>query len=504
MQREKALQLEDLVFRFQEKGKRNILDHVSLEIEAGGITVLMGSSGCGKSTLAAVAAGLYPENGGFLESGDIRLFGRPLKELNQQQRAAYLTLMFQNPDLQFCMNTLRKEMQFCMENICVPPEQMDEKIACAAERLGVSELLDRRLHSLSGGEKQKAALACLYVMESRCVLLDECFANIDRSAAREILELLLRMKQEGRTVIAIDHQADLWLDAADEIILLGEGGRVAARGICRENLAAYRPVFQEQGLFYPQAPERLYPPRPAGDPVLSFRDVSIRRGQTVKKKWSRKPEPDEPFLLRQASADFPRGCMTAVLGPSGSGKTTTFLAALKQYPYTGTILLNGRDLSRLRPRELYQQMGIVFQNPSNQFITQNVEEEICASLRVWDRQMPEEACRQRADQLLESYQLGRYRKYSPYMLSQGQQRRLAVLSVLAGGQKLLLLDEPTYGQDDRSSRAVMQQLRQKIEDEGLTVIFITHDRALAAVWADRIYELCGQKLVERAPEELCL
>ena len=183
MRKEIALHLEDVVFRYLENGKRNILDHVSLDIAAGTITVLMGSSGCGKSTMAAVAAGLYPENGGYLECGEIELYGNSVKELDQQQRAAYLSMMFQNPDLQFCMNTLRKEMRFCMENICVPVEQMDEKIRYAAKVFGMEQLLDQDLHTLSGGEKQKAALACLYVMESRCILLDECFANIDREAA---------------------------------------------------------------------------------------------------------------------------------------------------------------------------------------------------------------------------------------------------------------------------------------------------------------------------------
>lgn len=132
-----ALELEDVVFRYQEKGRRNILDHTSLTIPAGTLTVLMGGSGCGKSTLAAVAAGLYPENGGFLESGIIRLYGQDLKTLDPQKRAAYLTVLFQNPDLQFCMNTLREEMRFCLENICIPAGKMDERIEQAAAELGI-------------------------------------------------------------------------------------------------------------------------------------------------------------------------------------------------------------------------------------------------------------------------------------------------------------------------------------------------------------------------------
>ena len=149
-----ALELEDVVFRYQEKGKRNILDHTSLSIPAGTLTVLMGGSGCGKSTLAAVAAGLYPENGGFLEGGTIRLYGQDLKTLDPQKRAAYLTVLFQNPDLQFCMNTLREEMRFCLENICIPAGKMDERIEQAAAELGIVPLLDQPLSTLSGGEKQ--------------------------------------------------------------------------------------------------------------------------------------------------------------------------------------------------------------------------------------------------------------------------------------------------------------------------------------------------------------
>ena len=267
-----ALELEDVVFRYQEKGKRNILDHASLSIPAGTLTVLMGGSGCGKSTLAAVAAGLYPENGGFLEGGTIRLYGQDLKTLDPQKRAAYLTVLFQNPDLQFCMNTLREDMRFCLENIRVPDGEMDARIDRAAAELGIAPLLDRTLSTLSGGEKQKAALSCLYVMESRCILLDESFANLDHEAAAQLLEMLLRMKTSGRTILAIDHKADLWLEAADEIILLEEGGKVAARGINCKNLPEHRADFERLGLFYPGSrPERaarpvaeaLFPARPA-------------------------------------------------------------------------------------------------------------------------------------------------------------------------------------------------------------------------------------------------
>ena len=502
MPEETALRLRDVTFRYLEKGRRNILDHVDLDIAAGTLTVMMGAGGCGKSTLAAVAAGLYPENGGYLDSGRVEWFGHALADMDPQQRAGWVGMLFQNPDLQFCMDTLRGEMRFCMENLRMDPAGMDDRIGQAADELGLCDLLDQPLHTLSGGEKQKAALACLYVMECRCLLLDECLANLDREAAAGLVGLLRQLHQKGRTIIAIDHQADLWLDAADEIILLEEGGRTAVRGIDRHNLANHRADFTRLGLFYPGRLAHRAPATPSDGAILSLHGVCVRKGDGKPKRFGRKKNL-APLLLDHADAVFPKGCMAAVLGPSGSGKTTTFLAVLKQHTYEGRMELDGQDLARLRPRELYRQVGIVFQNPANQFITQNVSEEVCASLRVWDPTLSPEDCRAKAESLLADYGLERYRRYSPYMLSQGQQRRLAVLSVLCGGQKLLLLDEPTYGQDARSVDAIMRQLRTKVETEGLSVIFITHDRALAAAWANRVFALRGGKLEPLSPEEVC-
>ena len=501
MEAQTALSLQDVVFRYLEQGKRSILDHVSLDIPAGSVTVLMGAGGCGKSTLAAVAAGLYPENGGFLTGGRVLWFGRALTDMNPQQRARQVSMLFQNPDLQFCMDTLREEMRFCMENLCMDPAAMDLRIDAAAAELGVQALLDQPLYTLSGGEKQRAALACLYVMESRCLLLDECFANLDRDAGRQLMGMLQKIHRQGRTIIAIDHQPDLWLDTADEFVLLGEGGRVAARGLHKGNLAQYRPLFDALGLFYPKAPAPHHPAREEGEPVLCFQEVSVARGESRRPRFGRKSAPG-PLLLDHARAQFPRGAMTAVLGPSGCGKTTALLAVLRCHAYTGRITLDGADLETIRRRELYRQVGIVFQNPANQFITQNVTEEVVASLRVWNPGWSEESCRAEADRRLEEYGLSLYRRYSPYMLSQGQQRRLAVLSVLCGGQKLLLLDEPTYGQDARSVQAIMAQLREKVAAEGLSVIFITHDRALAAAWADKIYWLRNRRLEPAAAGEV--
>ena len=500
MPQEPAISMADVVFRFYEKGKRNILDHVSMEIAAGRLTVIMGSSGCGKSTLAAVCAGLYPENGGFLISGDIRLFGKPLKEMNPQDRSAYLSLMFQNPDLQFCMETPRKELCFCMENRCIPAEEMEMRALTAAEKAGITELLDRPLHLLSGGEKQKVSLACLSVLESKCLILDEAFANIDEDTARSLILQLKQMKAAGRSIVAIDHRLDLWLDAADEVIVIGEGGKILKRGITKENLNEAYALFEQEGLCFPgrpiAAPEKNK--GAASRAAVTFSDVTIP-AEMIKKRFGKAYFGH--LLLENADTVFPEGRMTAILGPSGCGKTTTLLSMLKKHPYRGRINILDQDLADIPAKDLYRTMGIVFQNPANQFVSQNVEEEVLTSIRTWESGISEEICKKKAEEMLEAYGLRRFRKYSPYMLSQGQQRRLAVLSVLAGGQKILLLDEPTYGQDDKSTNAMMHQLKEKVDKEGLTVIFITHDRQLAAAWADQVMLLKDRKL-ETAGQEV--
>ena len=455
----------------------------------------MGASGCGKSTLAAVAAGLYPENGGFLIQGTIEIYGRNVREMTPDERAPFLSVLFQNPDLQFCMRTLREEMRFCMENLCIPPENMDERIRRAAEETGVMELLDRELMSLSGGEKQRASLACLYVMESRCVILDEAFANIDEDAAKDLIAMLGVWKAAGRTIIAIDHQLMHWTEIADEIIVLGPGACVKAQGINPGDVEEYRDLFEELGLLLPaRAPaEHTADSDSTGRPVFTLESVSVPAGQPRKRFGRYVTEPE--YLIRDTSCTFPRGMMSAVLGPSGSGKTTTFLAMLRQHPYEGKILLDGVDIAGIKSRELYRRVGIVFQNPANQFITQNVREEIVQSIVSAAKALGGETPEQQADRMLDQFGLLPFAKYSPYMLSQGQQRRLAVLAVIAGGQSVLLLDEPTYGQDKKSTDAIMQCLQKRVDEDGLTVIFITHDRALAEEWAAHRYELRDRTLV---------
>ena len=235
-----AIELEHVTFRYFEHGKHNVLEDACLKIPQGKITVIAGNSGCGKSTMAAVASGLYPENGGVLSSGTIRLFGHPVNELNPAARSRYLSMMFQNPDLQFCMDTLRKELRFCLENISVPREEMDSKLEYWAEKMEMTPFLDRKLYTLSGGEKQKLAVARALLKDAPVVILDEATANIDTETEVLIQDSLEKMMNIG-TMLIVAHRLST-IRKADRILFIADKG-IAEQG-------SHEELMQLKGRYY--------------------------------------------------------------------------------------------------------------------------------------------------------------------------------------------------------------------------------------------------------------
>ena len=233
--------------------------------------------------------------------------------------------------------------------------------------------------------------------------------------------------------------------------------------------------------------EALHTPN-TGKPAYILEQVTLYADNRRKSSCTDVP------LLSGASAAFPAGGITAILGKSGVGKTTLFEAMLGLRQYEGNILFRGKEVRAYKKKELFTNAGIVFQNPMNQFVTQGVLDEILFSLKRTGKKASPRQLEENALSLLEQFQLKNARNRSPFMLSQGQQRRLAVLSMLAGGQQVLLLDEPTYGQDDRSCEAIMDLLEELVRKQNLTVILSTHDEEIAFRRAHQIYRLENGKL----------
>lgn len=465
----KVLSCEDIEFKYQINSKNNIIDSFSYNFLEGKVYLISGFSGCGKSTLAYILAGLYPEHKGIMSKGKVLLLNRDISEYSPNERVKEIMMMFQNSDAQFCMEKVKDEIIFCLENIEYPVEKMDELVNRVLIEMDILHLKDRDLSSLSGGEKQKVALTIILAISPKIIILDEPFANVDYESSQEIIQKLKRLNEENKTtIIAIDHRISLWKDIEYEFLYLGKG--------CK--------ILDDTSYFELEDSEEIKENREnlkEKEVVLELENISIGYG--------------EKKLLENCSLIAREGEIVSLVGKSGAGKSSlllniTGLTKIKN----GTIKFLGKDIKRWKRKEILKNIGIVFQNPQNQFITYKVIDELIFSMK--QNEKDEKKLLERAENLLKQFNLYEYRNYSPFALSQGQQRKVAVLSMLSGDQKILLCDEPTYGQDNRTSKEIMEFLKKRA-NEGLTIIIVSHDRNLVYEYSDSIYEVTEGKELRR-------
>ena len=465
----KVLSCEDIEFKYQINSKKNIIDGFSYDFLEGKVYLISGFSGCGKSTLAYILSGLYPEHKGIMSKGKVLLLNREISEYSPNERVKDIMMMFQNSDAQFCMEKVKDEIIFCLENIEYSVEKMDELVDIVLSEMDILYLKDRDLSSLSGGEKQKVALAIILAISPKIIILDEPFANVDYESSQEIIQKLKRLNEENKTtIIAIDHRISLWKDIEYEFLYLGKG--------CK--------ILDDTSYFELEDSEEIKENREnlkEKEVVLELENISIGYG--------------EKKLLENCSLIAREGEIVSLVGKSGAGKSSlllniTGLTKIKN----GTIKFLGKDIKRWKRKEILKNIGIVFQNPQNQFITYKVIDELIFSMK--QNEKDEKKLLERAENLLKQFNLYEYRNYSPFTLSQGQQRKVAVLSMLSGDQKILLCDEPTYGQDNRTSREIMEFLKKRA-NEGLTIIIVSHDRNLVYEYSDSIYEVTEEKELRR-------
>lgn len=475
-----TIAVQGLTFGYLKASGHRVLREMRTSFDRRDITLITGPSGCGKSTLLYLMAGIYPQSAGFIEAGQVRVEGRDPAVMPPWQRCRLVGMLFQNPDLQFCMDTLENELIFCLENVDAPREEIGPTIDRALAFCEIEHLRRRALSTLSGGEKQRAMLCCLVALRPRWLLLDEPFANLDDATARSLaLKIAQLHREQGVGVVAVDHRVHNWVGLAERMCVLAPDGTPAA------DLPGPGQVPPEQlwqlGVSGPGQHYRTDMPVVAAandTPVLELFDVAVHYG-------------DRP-VLRGVNARLFGGRTYAIVGDSGCGKTTLFAALSGMVRAEGQILLCGQDLQKRR-RQLVGRIGFVTQSPQDQFVADTVLGEIEVSLR---RQGPPEQAAQRAEEILREIGLYKYRRLSPYMLSQGQQRRLGVAALLAYDCQVLVADEPTYAQDLQNTLAVMEALHRQVRQRGIALLMSTHDRQLAHDYADLLFSLEGGVLRE--------
>lgn len=472
-----ALEATGLTFRYAE-GEAPVFEGLSLRVRRGEVVLVMGPSGCGKSTLAFCLAGLYPDYAGELE-GLVLAGGRDVRAMGPRERSGEVSILFQNPDNQFCMDTVEREVLFALENVAWPGDmraRMGELLAL----VGLEGRERDRIQSLSGGTKQKLALCTALACGARTLVLDEPFANLDPGACASLAAKLRRLNErEGVTLLVVDHRAGWWLPFASRVVLMGASGDLDASSVAPCEMPAHEDEFRARGLFVGEEWALGYAPAevPAAAPVaVRASGLSVSYGRRL------------PAVLSDVSFEAARGSVCAVVGECGSGKSTLLGALAGEYRHGGGLEVAGS-------------VGLVFQNPRLQFLALTVAEEVLVTLRAAEPGADEAELAARVPGLLEEFGLGGLGERSPYEISQGQQRRLAMLAMLAGSADVLLLDEPTYAQDERSTRRMLDALMGRVAS-GLTVVMATHDLALARAVANQVLLVEGGRVRPLAGKEL--
>ena len=473
-----------------------ILRDLNLVFGEGERILLLGPSGCGKSTLALCLNGLVPQSRPAGVSGHIEVRGFDTRTTPTREVARHVGIVFQDPDSQFCTMTVEDEIAFGLENRAVPRSEMEDRIAAALQRVGMADARKRRLTSLSGGEKQRVAIAAVLVGEPDFIILDEICSQLDPSGAREVLQALSALSQAfpRLTLLFIDHRIPLILHNVpiSRAVVLDAEGRVRLDCSPSALLNRHRDTLRSLGI----APY----PRWNAPPASSSGRTKPKRGKPLVQVESlRFSYPDKHEAIRDVSLSLWAGETLALVGANGSGKST--LARLMvglERSQVGRVLHAGRPIRRWRAAALAETVGYVFQNPEHQFIAQTVGEELAMEGKLQGD--PPALLDEKVREVLQRLGLASQASRNPFELSEGQKRRLSVFTMVFYPRPLLVLDEPTLGQDTRNLELLCDDL-QALQANGMTLILISHDLNLVAQLADRVGVMeRGRILAEGSPE----
>ncbi len=518
---EPAIRVEGLTVKYPGR-KRPALVRVSFSVQPGELVLVLGPSGCGKSTLALCLNGVIPHAIAATMEGRVRVVGLDTRQVPLSRLSEKVGVVFQDPEAQFCLLTVEEEVAFGLENLGVPPDEMPGRIAAALELIGLAELRERRIDRLSGGQKQRLALACVLAMGPEILVLDEPTAHLDPQAAAELFATLARLKAAGRhTIVVIEHRLDDLMPLVDRVLLFGPEGRLLAEGAPRELFAAYRQELDRFGIWIPQVTELAFRLAEAGVEIDRLPLTVEEAAETLaprlgraRRHWPHMVDPPErqpavevrrlsyrypsgPQALREVSLLIPEGSFFALVGPNGAGKSTLALHLVGVLePPPEAVWLLGRPLRAYGRQELPRVASYVFQNPEHQFLTSTVHDEVAFGLRAQGIADREVETRVRA--ALEEFGLAALALAHPFTLSQGEKRRLSVATALVLRPRLLILDEPTFGQDRRTTALIMTRLRELVRSGG-TVVAITHDLRLVAEEASAASVLVAGRVAFAGP-----
>ncbi len=522
--KEPIITFTDFSFQYFEQSEPT-LHHIDLTIRRGEKILIAGPSGSGKSTLGNCINGLIPFAHKGKITGSLNVDGIETKKSSLFELSMKVGTVLQDSDGQFIGLSVGEDIAFALENDLVPQKEMKERVKRIAAIVGMSEQTDHNPHNLSGGQKQRVSLAGVMVDDVDILLFDEPLANLDPRTGKVAIELIDDIAKEDKTVIIIEHRLEDVLHRPVDRIILMNDGKIIADGTPDEVLASG--ILRDYGI---REPLYLTAARYAGSEItadlhpasLETFDVSGIRHDLQKwydDHYKRVPQPQKKEMLKIEDISFSysgvkptlnhikavihEGEMLSIVGKNGAGKTTlssVICGFIK--PDEGTITMYGEDLSRYSISERAEYVGIVMQNPNQMISKTMIYDEVALGLTI--RKLPEEEIRQKVYDVLKICGLYEFRNWPISALSFGQKKRVTIASILVLNPKVLILDEPTAGQDYHHYSEIMEFLK-KLNENGQTIILITHDMHLMLEYTERAVVISdAEKLADqKAFEVLC-
>ena len=491
------LVVKDLSFQYHTRSTPAI-ENINMALEPGQVILLAGSSGSGKTTLMRCINGLIPHSYNGEMTGDILVHGKSVRGMGLSQISTHIGTLLQDPERQILGTYVLNEVCFGLESLGMLRDEIFPKAYKALERLHILHLKDKETFFTSGGEKQKVALAGVLAMEPSILLLDEPLASLDPASAHEALLAFRELADEGLSVMIVEHRVEDVLAIKPEKVLYMDDGKIIYNGdaagvmdaVDYSRIKLPAPVVARRAKSFPCP--KFQPTVPEIDrqsqPLVSFQDVRFQYKE------------DTPEVLHGINLDIRAGEVIAILGHNGSGKTTTVKHALGLLkPTSGKVLLEGVETSKSTVANSAKTIGYVFQSPSQMLFAATVREELAYGPK--NLNFNPEQVEENVNWAIETVHLEEELPTPPLALSFGQQKRVSIASVLSMRSRVLMMDEPTAGQDYWNYQSFMSTILQTPGFDA--IVFITHDLDLALIFANRVVVLFGGEVVaDGHPQEI--
>ena len=506
---DKYISFNQFTFQYDAQAEATLKD-ISFDIAKGEKVLILGPSGSGKSTLAQCLNGIIPNIHKGQAQGQVRIAGQNIFKQSIYDKSQLVSTVLQDPDGQFIGLTVAEDLAFALENDCAKQSEMKDKVALWAERLDLTSLLNHRPQDLSGGQKQRVSLAGVLIDESPILLFDEPLANLDPKSGQETIDLIDKIHKEvGATTIIIEHRLEDVLYRPVDRILLVNDGTLLFNGNPDELLSStlllengireplYVTVLRQLGFDTRDAqnlsqldaldlsdlvlPDRVLKDKrdSSSDSILKVEELSVSYG-------------DNPAIIEDMSFSLKKGERLAIIGKNGAGKSTLAKALCGFVPSQGKLTYKGQDISQDSIAERSERIGFVLQNP-NQMISQTmIFDEVALGLRL--RGIEETEVEERVHEVLKTCGLYSFRKWPISALSFGQKKRVTIASILVLKPEIIILDEPTAGQDYKTYTDIMNFL-DSLQKQGHTIVMITHDMQLMLEYSDRCLVVVEGKII---------